>query len=157
MNEGEEKSVINSEVLSNTSNIIQESKKIEPRPPALWVKSLLFSDETEIAFNQGDVVVFVGPNNAGKSQALKEIHAHLSGNPNGKVVKNAVFDISGTDEELLSYITTHSTVKDSGKRIHYFGYRFSVRQDQLHQPWNQKRASSSPLFLHANADWKTIN
>lgn len=51
----------------------------------LIIKSLTFNDQTTIALNDNDIVVFVGPNNVGKSQSLHDIYNLLSEN-NGIVV-----------------------------------------------------------------------
>lgn len=59
----------------------------------LGLTSLAFSDGTEIAVDPGSIVVLVGPNNTGKSRALREIHAQLIG-PGGEpslVVPEASF------------------------------------------------------------------
>ena len=53
----------------------------------LIIKSLTFNDQTTIALNDNDIVVFVGPNNVGKSQSLHDIYNLLSEN-NGIVVKS---------------------------------------------------------------------
>lgn len=41
--------------------------------PKLWIKTITFSDGTMIEVHPGDIVVMVGPNNIGKSVALKNI------------------------------------------------------------------------------------
>jgi ABC-type cobalamin/Fe3+-siderophores transport system ATPase subunit len=41
--------------------------------PTVSIQSALFSDETKVTFTNDDIVVFVGPNNAGKSAALRNI------------------------------------------------------------------------------------
>lgn len=43
------------------------------RRPNLYVKSLTFNDGKTLSVNKNDIVVFVGPNNVGKSQALRDI------------------------------------------------------------------------------------
>ena len=39
-----------------------------------YISKLIFNDNEELNVNQNDIVVFVGPNNAGKSQSLKDIY-----------------------------------------------------------------------------------
>ena len=43
--------------------------------PAVTFESITFSDGTTIPLEPTDVVVLVGPNNAGKSAALRELEA----------------------------------------------------------------------------------
>jgi len=42
------------------------------------LRSIRFSDSTKVALSQDDVLVIVGGNNVGKSQALREIIAMLA-------------------------------------------------------------------------------
>ena len=69
----------------------------------LIIKSLTFNDQTTIALNDNDIVVFVGPNNVGKSQSLHDIYNLLSEN-NGIVVKSIEKHIENKEdiEEVLS-------------------------------------------------------
>ena len=41
--------------------------------PSLSFETITLSDGTSIALEEDDIVVFVGPNNAGKSAALREL------------------------------------------------------------------------------------
>lgn len=41
--------------------------------PEIFIKSLTFSDGTVLPLSHSDIVVFTGPNNVGKSQAIKDI------------------------------------------------------------------------------------
>ena len=47
--------------------------EIEFRRPKLSFKTITFSDGTILELDNDDIVVFVGPNNAGKSAALREL------------------------------------------------------------------------------------
>ena len=49
--------------------------------PNVTFDSITFSDDTTINVALDDIVVFVGPNNAGKSQALRELEQHCVNNP----------------------------------------------------------------------------
>ena len=55
--------------------------------PAFTFKSITFSDGTTIALEPTDVVVLVGPNNAGKSVALRELETHVGGLFQGTVLR----------------------------------------------------------------------
>lgn len=41
--------------------------------PGGYISKLIFQNGAEVAINENDIVIFVGPNNAGKSQSLKDI------------------------------------------------------------------------------------
>lgn len=60
-----------------------------------WLlKTITFNDSQTITVNNGDIVVFVGPNNAGKSQSLRDIY-HICGNGSSGVV------ISGIEHDKI--------------------------------------------------------
>ena len=48
----------------------------EPVPSVTFSK-ITFSDSSSISLEPDDVVVFVGPNNAGKSAALRDLEAYI--------------------------------------------------------------------------------
>jgi len=62
------------------------------------VGELEFSDGTKIQLGDSDIVLFVGPNNAGKSAALREIESAFF-EDSGKVFKNVSLRKSGTAQE----------------------------------------------------------
>ena len=56
--------------------------------PGLYVESLIFNNGESININKDDIVVFVGPNNVGKSQSLKDIYACITNQKYKKVIKD---------------------------------------------------------------------
>jgi len=46
----------------------------------MWVGEIQFNDNTIIPISKNEIVVFVGPNNAGKSVTLKEIVGLIKAN-----------------------------------------------------------------------------
>ena len=40
-----------------------------------YISKIHFNDGTYVDIQQNDIIIFVGPNNAGKSQSLKDIYA----------------------------------------------------------------------------------
>lgn len=39
-----------------------------------YISKIYFNDGTHVDIQQNDIIIFVGPNNAGKSQSLKDIY-----------------------------------------------------------------------------------
>jgi AAA domain, putative AbiEii toxin, Type IV TA system len=73
--------------------------------PQLWVGSVTFSDGQTLTFAKSDIVVIVGPNNSGKSVALRSIGEKLSnGGQHGPVVKDVHFETIGTAEDVLAWL-----------------------------------------------------
>ena len=46
----------------------------------IWISKIKFNDLTEIDIEPNDILVFVGANNVGKSESLKEIDKLLQSN-----------------------------------------------------------------------------
>ena len=80
--------------------------------PNLFIEKLIFNNGTTLQVGKGDIIVFVGPNNVGKSQVLKDIH-NLTGNDiNSIVIKEvscsqcSVEDITPWYDKYVSFRTT---------------------------------------------------
>ncbi|PZO02552.1 MAG: hypothetical protein DCF29_13575 [Alphaproteobacteria bacterium] len=56
-----------------------------------YVARAIFQSGLELTLDRGDILVVVGPNNAGKSRSLKDISASLESRVEGVVVKEADF------------------------------------------------------------------
>ncbi len=92
-------------------------------------------------------MVFVGPNNAGKSLALKELEKHLSNPIQTIVVKAASTRKSGTREDFVKYIQSHTKVTPQGSSWMYSfsGNSWSPAQE-LDQLWPDQIEFFHPLF-----------
>src|ERR1022692_1237108 len=86
-----------------------ESQALSPAP-SITFESLTFSDGTVIPLEPTDVVLFVGPNNAGKSAALRDIEGHIGPRFEGTVVKEAKLRRVGTIDELREIVETHTRI-----------------------------------------------
>ena len=113
---------------------------------AVRVKNLLFSDGQTVSIGPSDVVVFVGPNNAGKSRALLDIQRHMSNNQAGTVVKMTDFSESGTAKDLESFVKEHAILEHSAGQSTYRGYRFTLSSKQIRQRWGSNRSIFASLF-----------
>jgi ATPase subunit of ABC transporter with duplicated ATPase domains len=68
--------------------------------PKLSFETITFSDGTTLQIAEDDIVVFGGPNNAGKSAALRELEAWVARSTPGVVVKQASLRKVGTSSDL---------------------------------------------------------
>ena len=86
--------------------------------PRVWISEATFSDGTALKFDKNDIVVFVGPNNVGKSAALKEMHTFLRQKQDiGKVVKTIQIEKEGSLEDCLEYISDDELVEITPENI----------------------------------------
>ena len=105
--------------------------------PSVTFQSVTFSDGTTIKIAPDDVVVFVGPNNAGKSQALHDLEQTLNQRSySGVVVRSATDKRRGSVNDLRTYLSKHSNDKGSGALQNFEGYRFSVRSGKVARWWS---------------------
>lgn len=99
--------------------------------PALSFEEVVFSGGTALTFSDDEIVVFVGPNNAGKSAALKEMESLVSRNGTHTVVKSATFRKVGQKNDFESYLEKNSQkVKDSND-LRYTGFGFNIHKSHL--------------------------
>ena len=104
----------------------------------IWLSEIQFSDNSKIAIDKNDIVVLVGPNNAGKSASLKEAEKLLRmKNIEGKVLKDITIEKDGDETELISFLTSISKKETSNNPLPtYQGYRFSVYEQNAKTWWN---------------------
>jgi ABC-type cobalamin/Fe3+-siderophores transport system ATPase subunit len=74
--------------------------------PRLWVDQLTFSDGSTVQLGKSDIVVIVGPNNAGKSAALRAIRDKLSSNLKSPVVGDLSLGKEGTGDDVAEWLDT---------------------------------------------------
>lgn len=98
-----------------------------------------------IELQEDDIVVLVGPNNTGKSLALRELSESFADEYEGRVIQRTQIDRSGTEQEFLKHLRAHSKVEIRGPSIHANGYwgGFSGPLDKL---WEQSWRAFAKLF-----------
>ena len=73
--------------------------------PSVVVKQITFNDDIAYDFKPDDIVLLVGPNNVGKSRAIKDLRDDLNGisdSPQSKVIiKNVEYTTSNFFAETL--------------------------------------------------------
>ena len=89
-----------------------------------YISKLYLNNGKEVDIKENDIVLFVGPNNAGKSQALKDIYEICKVEKPTVVVNDIdLVKYDGDIEELLESI---SIVDDSGGSKNYSGFGYSI-------------------------------
>lgn len=113
----------------------------------IWLSEIEFSDTSKVSISENDIVVIVGPNNAGKSVTLKEAAKMLrQKNEKGKVVLYITINKNGSKEELISYISDFSQKNFQGNPLPFFqGYQFNIYQGNAESYWNNAANGVSEL------------
>lgn len=99
------------------------------------ITELIFNNGSTLSINPNDIVIFVGPNNSGKSQSLRDIYSKIS-REIGQVVVTDIKLHKGSFEELKQSITISSKVQPSKNSL-YSGYGFSIYSSDLRSYTNQ--------------------
>ena len=86
----------------------------------IWISEITFSDDTTLQFEKDDIVVFVGPNNAGKSASLKEAASLVKAkNKKGKVLKDLSIEKEGDE---IEWRIQDRNATESGFSFLFFGF-----------------------------------
>jgi len=106
----------------------------------VWISELEFNDGTKISLDKNEVVVFVGPNNAGKSATLKEASSLLKSKVNGKqsakVLKDLTINKEGDEAAFNCFLESISTKKYLGNpEPHFQGFGFSIYAPHIANSW----------------------
>jgi ABC-type transporter Mla maintaining outer membrane lipid asymmetry ATPase subunit MlaF len=99
--------------------------------PALVFKEVTFSDGATLAFADDEIVVFVGPNNAGKSATLREMEALVLRNGAHTVIKGATLHKTGNRDDLEAYLEKNSQKVSQSHDLRYTGLGFDIHKSHL--------------------------
>ena len=94
--------------------------------PSVTFQSITFSDGTTIELDPSDVVVLVGPNNAGKSLALQELDGYVGGIQATTVFKSIRPLMVGTSKDFDAFAREHLEIRKRGQSWNISGYQVSL-------------------------------
>lgn len=128
--------------------------------PKVCIQSIAFSDGRTYSFEPSDKVLVVGPNNAGKSLALREIKQIVSSTPGQKplelchCVRGLTFTKSGTAGELRQYVIAEGLLDTDKKHGRYYSIgQYTLNIDASN--WfdsNQFGEFSNLFFRHVSTE-----
>ncbi|MBR0908004.1 ATP-dependent endonuclease [Bradyrhizobium liaoningense] len=112
--------------MNETLRITEPEQKNPIVKPKLSFASAMFSNGDVLAFEEDEIVVFVGPNNAGKSAALRELEQFVSRNVAQKVITSVELRREGSHAELHDYLLKNAmTVGQTGQHS-FAGMGYSI-------------------------------
>ena len=111
-----------------------------------YISKLIFNNGQSVDINKNDIVIFVGPNNAGKSQSLKDIYELCERKKPSTVVKDVeIVKYNDNIEELLNSI---SVISDHGSYKAYSGLGYNFNSyDISDYKRNKYYGSARALFV----------
>ena len=107
--------------------------------PNLYMSSMTFNNGVSLPLEKNCILVFVGQNNVGKSQALRDIYVHARDGLGALVVTKASFNKSSY-EIISEWLATHFAVHDDRDCRSYSGMNCTFNQYQV------QRAARSGAF-----------
>ena len=111
-----------------------------------YISKLFLNNGKEIEIKRNDIVLFVGPNNAGKSQALKDIYEICDTKKPSIVVKD--IEIVKHNSDINAFLENVSMVNDYGTYKQYNGLGYSISTHSLYGYERSKYYGSvRPLFV----------
>jgi energy-coupling factor transporter ATP-binding protein EcfA2 len=107
--------------------------------------TITFSDGTTIQLAKDDILVLVGPNNSGKSAALRELEQVFGKPQKQTVIHAATVRKTGTTKDLRKMLRRHG--RSSWRPgENYKGYRYEIRDDHLDHYWNNQLQGIQQVF-----------
>lgn len=137
-------------------------EELELLRPQLSFETITFSDGTKLTLDEDDIIVFVGPNNAGKSAALRELEAWVARSTPGLVIKSATMRKVGTEADLRMYLDANAQKSGDSINLSYGGIGYNIHHAHLAYfdrptdrhpvaPFFAKRLTTESRILDSNA------
>jgi energy-coupling factor transporter ATP-binding protein EcfA2 len=127
----------------NEANALSTTSDIEPVKPSLSFESVTFSNGDTLQFDEDEIIVLVGPNNAGKSATLKELQQFVSKHVAQNVVKDAAFRRRGEQNELKTYLEKHASRIGGVTDYRYAGLGYNIHHS--HVAWFDNSTDRHPV------------
>lgn len=102
------------------NNIIDDNQ-----PAGGYINSIEFNNGQTIELKKNDIVIFVGPNNAGKSQSLKDINNLYGENVGLPVVIKEITTKKSNKEKIKTLLSSFAVEKHHDNYSDYMGFGFS--------------------------------
>lgn len=99
--------------------------------PSLSFESITFSDGQTLSFDDDEIVVFVGPNNAGKSASLWELQNWIAQPTRQTVIHSAALRKNGTAADLKAYLERYSQKTGDFGNFTYSGIGYGIHHSHF--------------------------
>lgn len=112
----------------------------EPSSPRVAITSLTFSDDTKFAISTNDVVLVVGPNNAGKTAALRAIRDKLQNAAHkSPVLQSLEIQRTGSLDVFKTWLSgwTVQQLGSSPENPIFQALGHALHQSQAHSEWQR--------------------
>lgn len=111
-----------SDVTDNAENAIR---------PSLSFENITFSDGQTLQFDDDEIVVLVGPNNAGKSACLRELQNWVARSYPQDIVKNATLRKVGDATTLKAFLEKNAQKSKDVLNVSYAGINYNIAENNI--------------------------
>jgi hypothetical protein len=119
-----------------------------PQTPTVRIDKITFADGTELCVGPSSIVAICGPNNAGKSAALKNAIAFLETGRQQTIVHDIQLSKIGSESEVLDLVRSSASVEaDQGTHRTYAGLGFTLVGITIQQAWRAKTLGELTKFF----------
>lgn len=114
--------------------------------PKIWINEIEFNNGLKIPLDKNDIIVFVGPNNAGKSASLKEmVNLLRSSNNITNIITKVKYTLEGDENILIDFFERNALKEPSGSLIRYKGLGFDIWNSNVKSSWKEHKDGISDL------------
>ncbi len=116
--------------------------------PNLYMEKLILNNGESLEIGKGDIIVFVGPNNVGKSQLLKDIY-NLAGDGTHPIVLNGILCSKSSREDICAWFDRHISFETTRHGRIYYGYGLgSIREVEFQFVDDKRLGVLRDLVIH---------
>jgi hypothetical protein len=132
-----------SSLVTQRAEISWLCESLGPMSGLVSIAQLTFSDGRTVSLRPGSTLVIVGPNNSGKSHALRDIRARLARGPGEPpeptlVLTEIEVQVEGNDDDLIGWLDGHTRHRPPGpgeqRQFHWVGG--SANESRAREIWN---------------------
>lgn len=125
---------------------------MEERKYGGYISKLKFNDDSELNLNKNDIVLFVGPNNAGKSQSIKDIFSLCEKKKDNIVIKD--IEVTKYDGDISELLESIAKVINNGNYKSYLllGKNYDLFSHRLRSFMNNEYFNNFRDLFVANLD-----
>ena len=108
--------------------------------PAVTFESITFSDGTRIDLQPTDVVVLVGPNNAGKSVALRQLEQHIEASSQQTVITGSTIRRVGSIDDVVTCLRNNTKERSASDGPTFVGYNIHMALRLVEAYWSGRNS-----------------
>lgn len=101
--------------------------------------------ETAVAVGESDLIVLIGPNNAGKSVGVKEIRQHVAESVDGVVVKELTTMKRGDEDEFVEWLLQVASRMPPGREEQVVGWNAEMNFGNAKARWREEGGKAANL------------